>query len=426
MWISFSYQILFVLLAIAWIPKLVYNLIVHEKYRKSLPAKLGFFPLSTIKRDGKVFWIHAVSMGETKAISPLAKKIHQAYPNATIIVTSGTETGHAEAKKSIPFADHHLFFPLDFPWVVKRVLKKMKPDMVIFSETDYWYNFTRYAKAQRAKLIVVNGKISARSLKRYQKIKWFSHRLFQPFDLICTQNNIYSFRFESLGVLPSHIMSTGNLKFDEAIPKLSTDELNRWKALFGITKNDLVLAIGSTHAPEEEQLLSVLDTVWRAFPQLKVLMAPRHPERFAEVATLLTKKNIPFKRFSTKEPSSSNEKIILIDTMGQLRMCYQLADIAIVAGSYVSHVGGHNILEPSGYGVPVLFGPHMQSQPDFFELSYTAGAGLQIEMGDLAKTLIDLLEYPEKRQEIGKAGLQLIADHQGATQRTFEAIQGLV
>lgn len=423
--LSIFYEIVLYFFALMTFPKILYQRIKHGKYKQSFWKRLGLgLPPFKKKKGGLVIWMHAVSVGETKAIVPLAHLIKETYANATLVISSGTETGYAEAKRILSFADSHLFFPFDFRWSVKRVLKLIQPNVIILCETDYWYNFTRLAKKMGANIIVVNAKISFKSMRRFQRISYLSQRLFSLFDYICVQNILYCSRFEKLGVAPAHLKATGNLKFDETVTYLSESELHLFKNKLGIEKQDLFLVIGSTHAPEEEWLIPIIHSLWRKFPRLKVLMAPRHPERFSEVSQLLSEHHIPHTRFSElKNGAKTVKSFILMDAMGQLRKCYQSADVAIVAGSFVDHVGGHNILEPCSYATPVIFGPFMQSQPDFVELALAYGSGLQVSILNLEKTLIDLFQENEKRKEIGWKGLKLIQENKGAAQKSFNAIR---
>lgn len=396
-------------------------MIVHKKYLGSLKSRFGLNLGLPAKGNDPVFWIHGVSVGEIKAIVPLAKLLHQQYPQAKIIVSSITETGQAEAKRSLPFAHFTLFLPFDFSWISKRIIETTKPDLLILSESDFWYHFIHYAKEQGATIIVANAKLSERSCRRFKSIPWFSQRIFSNIDLICPQNHSYQERFEQIGIPSSKLITTGNLKFDAEYPTLTLEDLSLWQKKLGIKFGDFVLAIGSTHHPEEEWLLKILKKLWISYPHLKVLIAPRHPERFESVSQLLEKSDTSFSRMTQKKMENDSQ-CILIDTIGHLRTCYQLSDLAIVAGSYVSHVGGHNILEPSGYGVPVVFGPHMHSQPELLSLVLNANAGLQVPLEQLEKTLSDLLSNKQKRKEMGQAGLKLMAHNQGASKRTFEAI----
>lgn len=411
---------LWILLIIA-LPKLIYQRLKYGKYRNSIPQRFGKdFP--KIEKNRKLVWIHAVSVGETKAVAALAKKFKQ-LDNPILLISSTTETGHAEAMRSLPFADYHVYMPLDFKHVICPIVKQVKPDMVILCESDFWYNFLNCCKSVGAFVAVVNGKLSVKSLTRFKQFPFFSKQLFSLIDLFCVQNVLYQKRFEEIGVPAEKIAVTGNIKFDEEYPRLSKEELDRWKEQLGISADEQVIVIGSSHSPEEDILIDVMRDVWRKCPKVKVLLVPRHPERFNDVAALLSKKEINFVRFSAIQSKTGKESVILVDAMGVLRRCYQLADLAIVAGSYTSRVGGHNIIEPCWFGVPVFFGPHMHTQLELVDLVAEYHAGKQVPAEQLAQELITCLTEPAKREELGQNGMKLVQDLRGATSKTWNAIQ---
>ncbi len=417
-----SYELALFTLALVALPKILYQRFAHGKYRDSLIKKLGIgFP--KINKEGRtLIWIHAVSVGEAKAVASLAKALEKKYDNPLIIISSTTETGHAEAKRSIPCARFHLFLPFDFKWIIRPILKQVQPDLVIVTETDFWYNFMREARRQGAKVILVNGKLSQRSARRFRQFRFFTTKLFSNIDLLCLQSTHYVERFLSIGVLKENIVVTGNLKFDDFYPQSTKEEVNTWKEKMGIPLHAPVLVVGSTHATEEEAILNALQPVWSAFPSLKVVLVPRHPERFDEVAALLKKQEISFSRLSTCHSTTGKEKVLLIDSMGLLRTCYQFADIALVAGSYNPRIGGHNIIEPCCYGIPTLFGPHMHAQPELVDLVHTFKSGLQVTIEHLSSTLIRLFKDAPTRHTMGAAGLQLASFCKGATEKTSIAI----
>jgi len=251
----------------------------------------------------------------------------------------------------------------------------------------------KIAKERGVQIALVNGKISERSCRRFLKIPVFARKLFGYFDILCVQNVSYRQRFISLKVAPEKIKVTGNLKLDVFVKSVEDEEKRFFRKFLGITDTDSVLVIGSTHAPEEERLLSSLSSVFKKLPELKVLFVPRHPERFNEVAHLMQEKGLKFHRFS--EGKRNPERLILIDAMGKLNQCYQIATLAIVGGSYTSRIGGHNIFEPVAAGVPVFFGPYMHNQPDLKELIITAGAGKEVTLEQLPEALIEVLQTPE-------------------------------
>lgn len=419
--LSLIYEICLFLIGLVAIPKFLYELIFKGKYRKSLLKRFGSgFPLIK-KGERPLVWIHAVSLGETKAVSSLVKKIRAELNHPLIVFSTTTETGYVEACRSIT-ADYHVYLPFDYGWVIKPIMRRTAPDVLILCESDFWYNFITSAKKAGAYVALVNGKISTKSLERFKKVPFFNKPLFRCIDLLCVQSNLYRLRFESLGIPPEKIVVTGNMKFDGDYSKLPHSQLEAWRRELGIQPKDPVLVIGSSHHPEETLLLKAMSQVWAKYPNLKVMIVPRHPERFNEVAGILQKNNINFRRLSQKK-CDSKMPVILIDAMGLLRKCYQLADIAIVAGSYTSKIGGHNILEPSWYGVPVIFGPHMHSQPDLLELVKEYKAGMQVSIEELPNALINLLNQPQECKELGDAGLRLADDVHGATGKTWELIK---
>jgi 3-deoxy-D-manno-octulosonic-acid transferase len=419
---SFVYDLTLTAFAIVTLPFVAYQMLVKKKYRRSFFRRWGFDIPKIEKGNKPLYWVHAVSMGETLAVAALVKRIKRESPDARIVISSITETGHAQAIKTIREADYHVYLPLDISWNIKRLFKRVSPDVLIVCETDLWYQFLRIAKKQGASLILVNGKVSLPSMKRYSIFFPLRKRLFQLFDKFCVQDPVYGERFHQLGIPKDKIVVTGNLKFDDESTKCPEAELKACKEKLGIDDKDVVIVAGSTHNPEEKEILKVFEGLWRRFPKLKLVLVPRHPERFDEVAKLLKYEDLAFSRFSQIEKKEGNERVILVDTMGLLKQCYQLADIAIVAGSYTEKVGGHNILEPANYQVPVIFGPWMQNQHQLQELILRSGGGLQVPIEELQDALERLLLNPKEGKEMGRKGLEAVQKMRGATARTWATV----
>ena len=236
------YDFFLLLIGMIALPKLLYQMTFHKKYRNSLKQRFGIGFPEIDKGSKTLIWVHAVSMGETKAIAALAKKLKKRSENVILLFSTVTETGLAEGKKSIPEADYHVFLPFDFNWIIKPIVKRVKPDRVILCETDFWYNFLNASKDEGAHLSVVNGKISVNSLKRFLKFPSFSHKLFSLIDSYCVQSSHYKERFLQLGIPEEKITVTGNIKFDSSFPKLSKEELNNWKLKLGIQPDDHVVS----------------------------------------------------------------------------------------------------------------------------------------------------------------------------------------
>jgi 3-deoxy-D-manno-octulosonic-acid transferase len=416
---TLAYDLVLTLFGLAALPKKIWQ----GKIRGTLRERLGRGLPIIKKGEGPLIWIHAVSVGETKAAVPLFKKLKTAHPDATFVISSITETGHQDALKSLAEADYHIYLPFDLSFIIKPLIKETKPDLVILCETDLWINFLTACKAEGAKIILVNGKISEQSAERIRTFSLVTRRMFDSIDLFCLQNHTYKARFEMAGAKPSRLFVTGNMKIDDRPRAITTEEKETLRQHCGIQKGDLTIVVGSTHDPEELQILDQLQLVWAVYPKLNVILVPRHPERIGQVEKILSKKGIAYKKFS--EPGHQNVRVSLVDMMGKLRDLYQIADIALVCGSYTPKVGGHNILEPCHYKIPVLFGPHMQSQTEFQQLMLENRAGLQVPMDHLSSEIIELLLNPSRRKQFGESGYQLIQQNQGATEKTFQQIEAI-
>ncbi|MFZ0565605.1 MAG: 3-deoxy-D-manno-octulosonic acid transferase [Chlamydiales bacterium] len=412
------------LLAAGMLPKMGFETLKNKKYRSNFKARLGlrFPPID--KGDKQLIWVHAVSVGETKAIAPLVKRLKKLDPAPLVLLSTVTETGFAEGKKSIPEADWHVYLPFDLSYLIRPIIKKVSPDFILLTETDFWYHFHDEGKKRGAQLFLVNGKLSQRSYQRFMKFPLFAKHLLHPIDHFFVQADLYRHRLEQLRIPSSKISVTGNIKLDGAEPPRSQEEIHSFKTKLGLS-DQLVLTLGSTHYPEEQIWVKALKKLWTLFPTLKVMIVPRHPERCEEVARYLSTQSLSFGRWSQKKTFNSH-RILLIDAMGVLSLCYQLSDIAFVGGSFTPKVGGHNILEPSFYGKPVLFGPYLHGQPALFELMQNYQGGVQIEEREILPVLEKLLSSPTWRDELGKKGLQLIADSKGALEATWKQLLPLL
>jgi 3-deoxy-D-manno-octulosonic-acid transferase len=407
------YNIVLLLLFLICLPKWLWEAIRYKKHRRSFLEKLGF-RLPSFNLKGPVIWVHSISVGETKAVAPLIATIQEKTSHFSIVVSTTTETGQEEAKRSLKNIDQIFYLPFDFSWTIRKLVKKINPTLLILVEGDFWFNLVTHVPH----VALVNGKISEKSLSRFCKVPFFSRPLFQKIDLFCLQSHLFLNRFKLLGVDESRLIVTGNLKFDQPFPHIDKE---KWKHTLGLLPEDRVITIGSTHETEEENILTALLPLMDQFPTLKILIVPRHPERFSSIAALLEKKKIPFSLFSNKD---KKERVLLIDAMGILSTCYQLSELAIVGGSFVPHVGGHNIFEPAALGIPVLFGPHMEAQKNLVKTVLDAGAGSQVTLEDLREKVEALLLSPQP--SMSKAGLKLAEQMHGATARTWEAIERLL
>ncbi|NGX51962.1 MAG: 3-deoxy-D-manno-octulosonic acid transferase [Candidatus Anoxychlamydiales bacterium] len=409
--------LLFIYLLIS-LPKAIFVYIFYKKKKSDILKRLGLKSYNfnpQYKRP--IIWIHAVSLGETKAAISFLKRLKDKHPSSYIIISSTTETGHIEAKKSLFLADKFIFFPFDFSFTIRKVFSQIKPNLIIFLETDFWYNFMKIAKENRSKIAVISAKISKRSTSNFLKFLKFSKGLFSNIDLILAQNEQYRKRFSNF-LDPKKIFVTGNLKLSNSFEILSKDALDKWKSKLNI-KDQKVITIASTHSPEEELLINELKNL----PNIKILIAPRHPERFISVYNQLKKiTTISLLSEISKKP---NSKVILIDEMGILNTLYQLSSLAIVAGSFIDRVGGHNILEPIFVKTPVFFGPNMFSQLEFKKIVLDSKSGKEVHLKNIKTEISKYLDKDNLSKLIDNCS-KLKKNYQNILENTTSKITNLL
>lgn len=368
--------------------------VLWQKKWGVLRQRLQFAPpdLSDLQRR-PVIWMHAVSVGEVKSAKELLKKIKAQYPEAFIFVTTATATGQEEAKRSLAEADAFRFMPIDFSWLVRKWVSVLKPHLLLFIESDCWFQLLQAVKESGGKTALVSGKLSERSASRFAKVSFFAKKLFSLFDLLLVQNVEYLHRFKPFVNDQKKLFIGGNLKLD-ALPVPIDRE--RLEPIF--RDISLKISLVSTHAPEESELLDALEPF-----DAVIFLAPRHPERFQEIADLLTTKNISYCLWSQIEKRRGKERVFLIDSMGQLPIFFSFCDLAIVAGSFSSQIGGHNVLEPCLYGTPVFFGPVMHQQKEFAAIVLKAGAGRQVDLSNLAAEVRAYIQDPAAMKQAARA-----------------------
>lgn len=398
------YDFCLLILGLVALPKWLFQ---FGKYKKSVKQHLGF---QLPKAKAPSIWIHAVSVGEVRVMIPLYLRLKKAYPQTEIFISTITQTGLDEAKRSLPGATDYFTLPFDFSWNMKRLVKRLQPTLLILSEGDLWLNMLTAVKKFGGRTAVVSAKLSLRSAKRYALVPFFSSRLFGALDLICAQNALYAKRLEAFS---NRVHVTGNLKFDIHPTPLSSEEIDQWEKRLGLKPGQKLLVIGSTHPGEEEMLLSAAMQI----PDIKILLVPRHPQRFDRVFAAL-----PPSSGRLSSGLTGEESIILIDAMGLLNSLYQLATLAIVGGSFVPGIGGHNILEPIQAHIPVLFGPYMDKQPELVELVLSAEAGKQLPASLLPETVNNLLTDSQEYTTMQTNAVRLDKSCRGATDRTWKVL----
>jgi 3-deoxy-D-manno-octulosonic-acid transferase len=364
-----------VLYIISVIPRLLWK----KKRFLSLKEYFGVSPPNACEGDQRIrIWLHAVSVGEVKAAQSLVALLAKREQGIHLLVTTTTLAGREEAHRCLPEAEEIRQHPLDFSWIMRRWIRSFRPHQLIFVEGNLWPNLLREAKRTGVRTALVSGKISQKSLRRFALLRFLCRPLFDRLDLISVQNKEQHARFSRLTCRPIHV--TGNLKLDIRAEKVDGDAVRK---RFRLSSHP-VITVSCTHAPEEKELLDALDCLWDEFPNLVLFLAPRHPERVQEVTLLLSKMQLSYTCWADPR---NNERIVLVDLMGQLANCYSVSRIAVVGGSFSSRIGGHNVLEPCLYGCPVLFGPHMFAQEEFAQMAIEEGSGKKVSSQELRVVL---------------------------------------
>lgn len=420
------YNLILMAAALFLVPYYLLRGLRYGKSRRGIRERLGKFTSEQLERfrDRQIIWVHAVSVGETRAALPLLKGLRQAYPEHLIILSNITETGHAIAE-TISEVDLRLFFPFDFSWTVRRVLETVAPCLIIIVETEIWPNFTRQAARQGIPVLLVNGRISDRSYPRYRFFRWLLQPVLDGFAAFCMQSQVDAERIVQLGAPTSKVENSGNLKFDHELRDLDDEQIAQLKKQYRLPDRVAVLTAGSTHAGEEALLIEVYQRLMDLGQEIILVLIPRHPERAKEVAALLKEKNVHYQRRSRlneKSPFLKKGQVLLVDTLGEVVNLYATSDVIFVGGSLVP-IGGHNPLEASILGKPVMFGPHVNNFREMTGKLARTGAGIAVKDGeDLFQRSRILLDDPVRRRAMGQAGRTLIVENAGATRRTLERV----
>jgi 3-deoxy-D-manno-octulosonic-acid transferase len=386
-----------------------------------LREKLGFFNSKFKINPPEIIWIHAVSVGEVMAALPLISRLNEKFPLKEIVLSTITDTGQKVARERVSPGTSVVYLPFDIPFVLYNVLRKLRPELLIIMETELWPNMIRIFNNKGIPVILLNGRISDKSFKGYKKICFFMKRVLSCIDFFGMQTTQYAERIIALGVSKSRVAVAGNFKFDTRPP----DKIPLWTDLI---RGPIIVA-GSTHEGEEELMISVYSQLKKDSPDLNLVIAPRHPERFLDVDNLLKSKDISFIRRSTiGSPSQFSDLlhgiVILLDTIGELSSIYGKADIAVIGKSFRGY-GGQNPLEPAYWGKPIICGPHMENFPVIKEL-YIAGAAIEVSEDHLYSEIRGFLEFPEKANVIGLKAKKFHARNAGAAERALEVIEEYV
>lgn len=421
------YDLLLFAAGLALIPYYHLRGLRHGKSHRGVRERLGLYlPRFLESIQGRdVIWIHAVSVGETRAAIPLIKALRKTYPEAALLLSNLTETGRAVAD-GIPELDGRIFLPYDLSWVVRKAFRTLRPRMILIVETEIWPNFVRHAHTHGIPLVLVNGRISDRSYPRYRLIRSFLQPILERFTSFCMQTDLDAERIRALGAPKERVSVTGNMKFDMGEGP-STNSSSARESL-RLAAGPMIWVAGSTHAGEEEMVVASYQDLVRQGCDLLLILVPRHPERCRSVEEMLSEKGVRHRlrsRCGHADSDLGKGDVLLVDTVGEMLFFYGLADLVYVGGSLVP-VGGHNILEASLMKKPVVFGPHMHNFKDIARMVLETGGGLRVEDGaHLTLAVRRLLDDPAERSRMGESGRRLLQSNQGATSQTLSIIDGI-
>jgi len=397
-----------------------------QKYRSGLAQKLGFVSSSVTRRlsGSRPVWIHAVSVGEVMATIPLLQEMKERYPRQTIVLSTVTATGNHTAALKAHQADAVIYFPFDYPFMVKRAIKRIRPRLFITMETELWPNFLREMKRNGIPSVVVSGRISNHSYRKYRSARLFFSRVLANIDAFYMQTEEDARRIISIGADSSRVITLGNLKCDQEVPLLTEGEKAHLYSTLNLRPGQNIFIAGSTHRGEEEMVLEVFKRLRESCADLTLILAPRHPERFGEVAGLISRCRLDFVRKTelARQETEQRREVILLDTIGELSKLYSIGTVIFVGGSLVP-TGGHNVLEPVAYRKAVLFGPHMDNFQEIAGCLTESGGGLQVDDREqLFVKAKSLLDNESIRSDRGDKAFEIIARNQGTTRKTMEAI----
>jgi 3-deoxy-D-manno-octulosonic-acid transferase len=409
---------------IASLPYWVFQMLRHGKYRKGFFERMGRVPQRLHVPERKpVIWVHAVSVGEVMASARLIEELGRRLPEYRIVVSTTTDTGQSLARKY--FGEANVFyFPVDLGFAIRPYMGALRPRLVAIAETEFWPNFLHLARAQGARIAVVNARISDRSWPRYRRFRRILHKTLENVDLFLAQNANDASRLEDIGAAAERVQVTGNLKFDIPAPA-SSAIVESLRASIAACGGGPVLVCGSTVDGEEPLLLKAFESIRVQHPRAVMILAPRHPERFAVVASLLVQMSVRFYERSSWRGEPLCGCVLLLDSIGELAALYSLADVAFIGGSLVPR-GGHNIIEPAQYGTAIVVGNHTENFRDIVGLFQSQDAVRVVGPAELPLVLLDLLANDAERKALGEHAAAAVRSQIGATARTADQLQGLL
>lgn len=426
----FLYNVLIILVLIFFvIPYYTYRLMTEKGFSRRFRQSMGNVKDREIAKvmQKDCVWIHGASVGEIVATSPLVKQIRKEMPGRPILVSAFTVGGYDMAKQIIPEADAIIYFPLDLPFVSESLVKRIKPGVFMPVETELWPNFLRSLRERHIPVMMVNGRISEKSVKTYRYMYGIWDDILNTVTRFCMQSSIDADYIASLGADKSKIFVTGNTKFDQTYAEVTDEDLKNYRQQLGIEGAYPVIVAGSTHPGEEKALFRVFKEVRKNFKDARLLIAPRKPVRSAEIAKLAESNGFDVGyRSKMLEHGAETHSVVMLDTIGELGRIYAVGDLVFVGGSLAT-TGGHNVLEPAAHAKSILVGPNMQNFKDSYALLSKVGACKMVKnVEELISETLDILQNDERRQKMGDAAWRVIQENRGADVRSIAYLKDLM
>jgi 3-deoxy-D-manno-octulosonic-acid transferase len=419
--VRFFYTLLAYLLAPVFLVYLYWRGLSSSGYRQRIGERFG---RCNIRMDAPSIWVHAVSMGEVQAAEALVRAIREAYPDMPLVMTTMTPTGSERVRSLFGESVVHCYLPYDLPGVVRKFLDAARPALAIIMETELWPNLYRECGRRGVPLVLANARISPRSIGRYRFLSSLISDTLSHDVVIAAQSESDAERFRQLGSPAERTHVTGNIKFDFQVAPGTVERGRAFRQEHAANRPVWIAA--STHGDEEQTVAAVHRKVIAAYPDALLLIVPRHPERFASVASMLEDEGFPFVTRSSGQACAADTQVFVGDSMGELMMFYAAADIAFVGGS-LQPVGGHNLLEPAAFGLPVLTGPYNFNTADVVELLQASDAAKVVaDSEELTEQIIMLLRNSGERERRGAAGLAVVQNNRGTLRRLMDLIDPLV
>jgi len=414
------YDILFLFFAIIYLPALIFK----QKWHKLFSVRFGILSkdLQAALAQKDNIWIHAVSVGEVLAIGRLITELKKEFPSYRLVISTVTQTGYHLALSRVSPEDIVIYAPLDFSFIVRKLIRFIRPRLYIVAETEIWPNLFTHLSKRNIPIVLINGRISDRAFGRYRVIRFLTRGVLSTVKSFCMQSPLDAQRIIDLGAQRSSVKTVGNMKFDDLF---NAGLLTRQS--LGYQNYDLILIGGSTHDGEEEILLQIYALLRKEFSHLRLILAPRHVDRTDEIISLIQLHEFLPRCLSHRsaEQMRANE-ILIVDTIGQLKSLYGIADLVFV-GKSLTKRGGQNIIEPAYFAKPILIGPFMDNFRDITDLFLREKAVVQVkDEAELMREMKRLLTDSERRTQLGMAAERVVDHYRGATQKTLEVIAGFL